>query len=82
MTDPAERRFLVASIAASVGVVLSYVVLILTPVGQELENLALRGARHTFPEVRESSVFELHEVSMLSFAVAIGIVMLIAAMRR
>jgi membrane-associated phospholipid phosphatase len=27
-------------------------------------------------------VFELHEVSMLSFAVAIGIVMLIAAMRR
>jgi hypothetical protein len=77
----AERRFVGAAIVASGGAILTYVALILTPFGQELENLALRGARDAFPAVRESSVLELHEISMASFAIAIAIVMGIALLR-
>ena len=78
----AERRFLWAAIIASAGAVLTYVVLILTPYGQELENLALRGARDAFPSVRESSVLELHEISMATFVIAIALVMGTALLRR
>ncbi len=76
------RRFGWAAVGSAAVAALAYVALILTPTGQQLENLALRGARQAFPSVRESSVLELHEISALAFAVAIGVVMLTALLRR
>jgi len=58
--------------------VLAYVALILTPLGQQVENLALKGARQEIPDIKESSLLELHEISLSSFAVAIVVVMLVA----
>ncbi len=78
----ASGRFLWAAIASGVVFVLAYATLILTPLGQEVENLALNGARQEFPDVKESSLLELHEISLTSFVVAIVLVMLVAVLRR
>lgn len=78
----ASRRFGLAAILAGAGFGLAYAALILTETGQRLENLALRGARQEFEALRAESLAELHEISMLGFAVAIGLVMLVALLRR
>ena len=75
-------RFLWAAIGSAGVFVVAYATLILTAPGQELENFALMGARLEFAELRESSLAELSEISMLGFAVAIGLVMLVALLRR
>ncbi|MEA2025083.1 MAG: hypothetical protein U9O18_00185 [Chloroflexota bacterium] len=75
-------RFLWAAIGSAVVFAAVYATLILTPLGQELENFALMGARQEFAELRESSLAELSEISMMGFAVAIGLVMLVALLRR
>jgi hypothetical protein len=62
--------------------VLAYAALILTPLGQEYENLALQGARQEFPEARQSSLAELHEISLAGLAAAIALVVAIAVFRR
>ncbi|MFV2064309.1 MAG: hypothetical protein ACC726_12470 [Chloroflexota bacterium] len=82
MAHPVERRFIAFGIVAATGVVMAYVALILTPLGQWIEHLALRGARQSVPEVRESSLLELSEISLLSFSLAIALVMAIALLRR
>ena len=78
----ASRRFGVAALLAAGGFVLGYAALILTETGQRLENLALRGAHQQFEELRAESIAELHQISMLGFAAAIGLVMLVALLRR
>lgn len=82
MAPAIERRFIVFGAVAILGAAIAYVVLIHTMLGQEIENLALRGARQAVPEIRDSSLLELSEVSLSAFAAAIGIVMTIALLRR
>ncbi len=77
-----ERRFALAAIATGVGALAAYAGLILTATGQRLENMALRGARQEFDGLRQESIVELHETSLLGFALAIGLVVLIALLRR
>jgi hypothetical protein len=78
----ANRRFGITAVLAGAGFVLAYVALILTETGQRLENMALRGARQQFEDLRAESLTELQEISMVGFAVAIGVVMVIAFLRR
>ena len=76
------NRFLLAAAAAVALFLVAYGVLILTSGGQELENLALAGARQEVGELRESSLSDLSQITTLSFGVAVGLVMLIATLRR
>ncbi len=76
------RRFGLAGLLAGAGFAATYVLLIQTALGQEIENLALRGARQEFDDLRESSLAELHEISIVAFAVAIVLVMAVALLRR
>jgi hypothetical protein len=69
-------------LAAGAGAVVAYVVLIRTATGQQLENMALRGARQEFEGIRQSSLVELHEITTVAFAVAIALVMVVALLRR
>jgi hypothetical protein len=78
----ASGRFLWAAIASGAIFVPAYVALILTPPGQQVENLALKGARQEVPDVKESSLLELHEISLTSFVGAVVAVMLVAVLRR
>ena len=78
----ASRRFGLGAVLAASGFVAAYAALILNDNGQRLENMALRGARQEFDELRAESLAELHQLSMLGFAVAIGLVMLVAFVRR
>ena len=78
----ASRRFGLGAILAGIGFLVAYAGLILTETGQRLENMALRGARQQFDELRAESLAELHQISMLGFALAIGLVMLVALLRR
>ncbi len=75
-------RFLWAAIGSAAVFAAAYATLILTAPGQEFENFALMGARQEFAELRESSLAELSDISMLGFTVAIGLVMLVALLRR
>ena len=79
---PASRRFGFAALLAVGGFVVAYAALILTETGQQLENMALRGAHQELDEIKAESIAELHEVSMASFAVAVAIVMGVALLRR
>ena len=78
----ASRRFGLATMVAAAGFVATYFLLIRTAAGQQLENLALLGARQEFADLRTSSLTELQGISILAFGVAIGIVMLVALLRR
>ena len=78
----ASRRFGLGAILAGIGFLVAYAALILTETGQRLENLALRGARQQFEELKAESLAELHQISALGFAVAIGVIMLVALVRR
>jgi hypothetical protein len=75
-------RFALAAVLSAVGFVLTYVMLIRTAAGQEIENLALRGARQEFEDLKASSLAELQEISMAAFAIAIVLVMAVALLRR
>jgi len=81
MHDP-QRRFGLAAFGAGVAAVIAYAALIQTATGQRLENAALKGARGEFEAVRQESLAELHEISIMGFAVAIGVVMGVALLRR
>jgi len=61
---------------------LAYALFVLNPLGQELENLALFGARDEFRELRADSLQDLHHVAAFGFALAIGVVLLVAILRR
>jgi membrane-associated phospholipid phosphatase len=78
----AQTRFAMAALTAAGLALLAYVVFIQTSVGQTLENMALRGARQELDVVKSESLSELHEISMVTFAVAITVVMGIALLRR
>lgn len=78
----ASRRFGIAAVVATIGAALVYVALILTEAGQRFENLALMGARREVETVKEESLAELSGISAVGFAVAIGIVILVALLRR
>jgi membrane-associated phospholipid phosphatase len=82
MGDVHPSRFLWTA-AAAVGVFFAtYVLFVRTATGQQLENLALLGARGEFRDLRADSLTELHEITALSFALAVGLVVLVALLRR
>ena len=78
----AQRRFALAAMTAAALAVLAYLLFIRTSVGQTLENMALQGARQELDVVKTESLTELHEISTLTFAVAIAVVMGVALLRR
>ena len=79
---PDSARFGWAALVAALGALVAYLLVVLTPIGQQVENLALLGAREEFRELRTESLTELHEISALSFALAIALVVAIAFLRR
>ncbi len=78
---PSPARVGWVAFVAALGALAAYLLLVLTRAGQEVENLALLGAREEFRELRAESLTELHEISALSFALAIALVMAVALLR-
>ena len=68
VTPPA--RFAFAAALAGAGAWVTYLGLVRTATGQQLENMALRGARQEFLELRQGSLADLPAISSLGFAVA------------
>jgi membrane-associated phospholipid phosphatase len=81
-TSARPGRFWLAAAGSTLMVVLADVLFVLNPFGQELENLALLGARDEFRELRADSLEDLSSISAIGFAVSIAVVMLLALLRR
>ncbi|MFI9380735.1 phosphatase PAP2 family protein [Kutzneria sp. NPDC052558] len=78
---PARRWLRVAVVSAFVAVAV-YVFAVLTPVGQMLENGALRGADQVTASEVTSANKDLNDISVYSLAVAVAVVALIGLLRR
>ena len=82
MSDiPARRWFRVAVLSALVAVAV-YVFAVWTPVGQALENAALRGADQLSPTEVADANKNLNEITVSSLAVSVVVVALIGLLRR
>lgn len=76
------RRFALFTLVAGALAALTYLALVLASTGQQLENLALRGARQELDFVKQEALGQLSEISIAGFVVAIVIVVTVAVLRR
>ena len=80
--DVPARRWLRVAAAGAVVAILVYVLAVLTPVGQELENAALRGADQLRDNAAAEANGNLDQITVYSLAVAVILVAAIGLLRR
>ncbi|MEV6603650.1 phosphatase PAP2 family protein [Kutzneria sp. NPDC051319] len=80
--DVPARRWLHVAIGSGVVAVLVYVLAVLTPVGQELENAALRGADQVGATEAGNASQGLDQITVYSLAVAVVLIAAIGLLRR
>ncbi len=76
------RRLAVASAVAVVGLVLCYLVMLRTSLGQRFDNAAFEGARDQVPSVTSSSSAQLRRITGDSFAAVLLVLVAIGVLRR
>lgn len=77
-----ERRWPAAAGSALIVLVVSYVLAVLTPGGQALENAALRGVDQVSVDELSLADQTLGDITVMSLAVATAVVALVALLRR
>ncbi|WP_232240861.1 phosphatase PAP2 family protein [Kutzneria sp. 744] len=80
--DVPARRWLHVAIGSGVVAVLVYVLAVLTPVGQELENAALRGADQVGASEAGNASQGLDQITVYSLAAAVVLIAAIGLLRR
>lgn len=78
----AAPRFAATAIVALVLFGVTYWAFVTTDVGQNMENLAVRGAELRSPAARAASLERLTQISVLTFALAITAVFIVGVLRR
>jgi membrane-associated phospholipid phosphatase len=76
------RRWLITAGVAFVVLVLAYILAVLTPAGQALENAALRGADQVNGDELSKANRSLNDITVWSLAAAVAIVAFVALVRR
>ena len=76
------RRWLHVAVGSAVAAVLVYVLAVLTPVGQELENAALRGADQISANEAGAADSSLDQITVYSLAIAVVLIAAIGLLRR
>lgn len=76
------RRWQLVGVAGFVAAAAVYLLAVLTPTGQRLENAALRGADQAGAQDRTAADDGLAEITVYSLAVAVVVVAVIALLRR
>jgi type II secretory pathway component PulM len=82
IADDPEARFAAAAIVAFTLLAITYWAFVGTEVGQNLENLAVRGAELRREAAREASLERLTQISVVTFAIAIAAAFAIGLVRR
>jgi hypothetical protein len=80
-TMPAGRWLHVA-LGSAIAAVLVYVLAVLTPIGQELENAALRGADQVSAHEAGTANSNLDQITVYSLAIAVVLIAAIGLLRR
>ena len=78
---PSGARFIAAALLALVAFAATYLALVTTPVGQDLENLAVRGAELRSPAARDAALERLSPISVVTFGLAVTLTFLTAVLR-
>jgi hypothetical protein len=78
---PASRWLRVA-VGSAIAAVLVYVLVVLTPVGQALENAALRGADQVSANEAGTANSSLDQITVYSLAIAVVLIAAIGLLRR
>jgi membrane-associated phospholipid phosphatase len=76
------RRWLITAGAAFVVLIIAYILAVLTPAGQALENAALRGADQVNGDELSAASRRLNDITVWSLAAAVAIVAFVALVRR
>jgi membrane-associated phospholipid phosphatase len=76
------NRWLHVAVGSAIAAVLVYVLAVLTPVGQELENAALRGADQVSTNEAGAANSSLDQITVYSLAIAVVLIAAIGLLRR
>ncbi|MFC0548223.1 phosphatase PAP2 family protein [Kutzneria chonburiensis] len=76
------RRWLHVAVGSAIAAVLVYVLAVLTPIGQQLENAALRGADQVSTNEAGTANSSLDQITVYSLAAAVVLIAAIGLLRR
>jgi hypothetical protein len=76
------RRWLHVAVGSAIAAVLVYVLAVLTPIGQQLENAALRGADQVSTNEAGAANSSLDQITVYSLAAAVVLIAAIGLLRR